>query len=276
MVDPSSGVVGDFDIAIADGVIKQVAPSITDGARETINCQGKLVFPGLVEGHSHIFRARLEGRRRRDRGTPASRRRRGGRRGHSRCFDVQRLPQARRGAQRPQGAQLPERLGARPDRLPLRRADQPATLCVEDALQVAADNADVVRGFKIRLSEDVVGEAWLELLNQSLSLADQAGLPLMVHIGETSEPLKHVLPHLRAGDIVAHCYTGKPHGILGDGKVLPEVMEARERGVLFDSAHGRSNLSFNVAREAIADGFLPTSCRPTPRPATGTARSSTC
>ena len=27
--------------------------------------------------------------------------------------------------------------------------------------------------------------------------------------------------------------------------------------MLFDSAHGRSNLSFNVAREAIAQGFLP-------------------
>jgi dihydroorotase len=79
----------------------------------------------------------------------------------------------------------------------------------------------------------------------------------MVHIGETAEPLPAVLDHLRPGDIVAHCYTGKPHGILEGDHVLPAVRAARERGVLFDSAHGRSNLSFEVARRAIADGFLP-------------------
>lgn len=257
VVDPSSGVVGDFDIAIADGVIKQVAPSITDGARETIDCKGKLVFPGLVEGHSHIFEHvskvganATEAHLRRGVVAVAD----AGTAGASTFNAFRKL------VVEPNDLKVLNFLNVSVLGLIDFRYGElinPATLCVEDALQVAADNSDVVRGFKIRLSEDVVGEAWLDLLNQSLSLADQAGLPLMVHIGETSEPLKEVLPHLRAGDIVAHCYTGKPHGILGDGKVLPEVMEARERGVLFDSAHGRSNLSFNVAREAIADGFLP-------------------
>jgi dihydroorotase len=83
--------------------------------------------------------------------------------------------------------------------------------------------------------------------------------------------LPAILELLRPGDIVSHCYTGKPHGILNNsqalagptsqatsgGKVLPQVLEARARGVLFDSAHGRSNLSFSVARQAIAEGFLP-------------------
>jgi dihydroorotase len=133
----------------------------------------------------------------------------------------------------------------------------PDTLVVDDALETAAANPDVVRGFKIRLSEDVVGDQWRTLLKKSVNLAEQAGLPLMIHIGETSEPLPIVLDHLRPGDIVAHCYTGKPHGILDGDQVLPAVMAARERGVLFDSAHGKSNLSFEVARRAIAQGFYP-------------------
>jgi dihydroorotase len=133
----------------------------------------------------------------------------------------------------------------------------PDTFVVDDALAVASGNPDVVRGFKIRLSEDVVGEHWESLLKKSVALAEQAGLPLMVHIGETAEPLPAVLDHLRAGDVVAHCYTGKPHGILDGERVQPAVLAARERGVLFDSAHGKSNLSFEVARRAIADGFLP-------------------
>jgi dihydroorotase len=133
----------------------------------------------------------------------------------------------------------------------------PDTLVVDDALEVAAQNPDVVRGFKIRLSEDVVGPHWKSLLKKSVGLAEQAGLPLMVHIGETEEPLPAVLDYLRAGDIVAHCYTGKPNGILDGDTVLPAVQEARARGVLFDSAHGKSNLSFAVARRGIAAGFLP-------------------
>ncbi|MFE3693613.1 amidohydrolase family protein [Streptomyces sp. NPDC059129] len=133
----------------------------------------------------------------------------------------------------------------------------PDTLVPEDALATAEAHPDIVRGFKIRLSEDVVGENWESLLKKSVSLAEQAGLPLMLHIGETSEPLPVVLDYLRPGDIVAHCYTGKPHGILDGNRVQPAVAAARERGVLFDSAHGKSNLSFEVARRAIADGFLP-------------------
>ena len=133
----------------------------------------------------------------------------------------------------------------------------PDTLVVDDALEVAHSNPDVVRGFKIRLSEDVVGHEWKPLLKKSVALAEQAKLPLMVHIGETEEPLPMVLDHLRPGDIVAHCYTGKPNGILDGDTVHPAVMAARQWGVLFDSAHGKSNLSFEVARRAIADGFLP-------------------
>lgn len=257
VIDPSTGLVGDYDVAIADGVVKQIAPSITAPTRETINCVGKLVLPGLVEGHSHIFEHvskvganATEAHLRRgvvavaDAGTAGAS-----------TFNAFRKLVVEPNEMKVLNFLNVSVLGL----IDFRYGEliNPATLCVEDALRVAAENPDVVRGFKIRLSEDVVGEAWLELLKQSLGLAEQAGLPLMVHIGETSEPLKHVLPHLRAGDIVAHCYTGKPHGILGGGKVLPEVMEARQRGVLFDSAHGRSNLSFDVAREAIADGFLP-------------------
>jgi dihydroorotase len=257
VVDPSSGHVGDFDVAIKDGKIAQVAANIEGPAASVINCAGQLVFPGLVEGHSHIFEHvskvganPTEAHLRRgvvavaDAGTAGAS-----------TFAAFRKMVVEPNALRVVNFLNVSVLGL----IDFRYGEliNPATLSIDDALQVAADNADVVRGFKIRLSEDVVGEDWEKLLGQSLSLAEQAGLPLMVHIGETSEPLDIVLPHLRPGDIVAHCYTGKPHGILSGGKILPAVAEARERGVLFDSAHGRSNLSFNVAREAIAEGFLP-------------------
>ena len=103
----------------------------------------------------------------------------------------------------------------------------------------------------------MVGDLCLQLLAEAIEAGKQAGLPVMVHIGETAVPLADILQLLRAGDLVAHCYTGKEHGILHDGKVSDAVWEARSRGVLFECAHGRSNFSYTVAEPAIDQGFLP-------------------
>ena len=133
----------------------------------------------------------------------------------------------------------------------------PGTLVEEDALAVASAHPDIVKGLKIRLSTDVVGERCLELLERAVRLGEQAGLPLMVHIGETASPLEEILEYLRPRDLVAHCYTGKEHNIVTDGKVSQAVWDARDRGVLFECAHGKSNFSYEVARPAIEQGFLP-------------------
>ena len=63
---------------------------------------------------------------------------------------------------------------------------------------------------------------------------------------------------LRPGDIFCHCFQGKGHPILTeDGGIDRGVLEARERGVLFDAANGRGNFSLSVARRALRAGFLP-------------------
>ncbi len=257
VLDPASGLNQRSDIAITGTKIAAIGPDLPTGGAKVINCAGSTVVPGLVEGHSHIFEQVSKV------GAPADEAhlRRGvvavadaGTAGAS-TFDAFRRLVVDGNAIRVVNFLNVSVLGL----IDFRFGEllNPETLVADDALAVAAENPDVVRGFKIRLSEDVVGEHWQTLLKKSVALAEQAGLPLMVHIGETEEPVPTVLEHLRAGDIVAHCYTGKPNGILDNGKVFAEVMAARERGVLFDSAHGKSNLSFVVAKEAIAQGFLP-------------------
>lgn len=70
--------------------------------------------------------------------------------------------------------------------------------------------------------------------------------------------MKELVSLLRRGDIIAHAFHGKGSTILTDeGVVLAEVRQARERGVIFDAANGRSHFSMNTARRAIANGFLP-------------------
>jgi dihydroorotase len=258
VLDPANGLDGRYDVAVTDGRISAVAPSIEGPATERIDCTGRLVLPGLVEGHTHIFEHvskvganPVEAHLRRGVVAAAD----AGTAGAS-TFNA-----FKQFVVEPSGMRILSFLNVSVLGLIDFRFGEllnPDTLVPEDALQVAAENPDIVRGFKIRLSTDVVpAEQWRPLLEKSLAIGEQAGLPLMVHIGETPEPLTEVLPYLRPGDIVAHCYTGKPFNILVDGRVQPAVAEARARGVLFDSAHGKSNLSFEVARPAIAEGFLP-------------------
>lgn len=257
VLDPASGTDARLDVAISGATVAEIGPDLAGRAAEVVDCAGRTVLPGLVEGHTHIFQYVSKV------GAPAEEAhlRRGvvaaadaGTAGAS-TFDAFKKLIVDGNSMRIVNFLNVSVLGL----IDFRFGEllNPETLVVDDALEVAAANPDIVRGFKIRLSEDVVGPYWQPLLKKSIALAEQAKLPLMVHIGETEEPLPAVLDHLRPGDVVAHCYTGKPHGILDGDQVLPEVTAARERGVLFDSAHGKSNLSFDVARRAIAQGFLP-------------------
>lgn len=57
---------------------------------------------------------------------------------------------------------------------------------------------------------------------------------------------------------MSHFLHGRGHGILDErGQVRAEVRAARDRGILFDVAHGRMHVHFDVARAAIAQGFAP-------------------
>ncbi|WFE97678.1 hypothetical protein [Micromonospora sp. WMMD987] len=245
------------DVAVSGDRVARIAPGLAAAADRVVDCTGQYVLPGLVEAHTHIFAEVSKV------GAPPDE-------AHLHRGVVAACDAGTVGASTFAAF---EKYVAEPARMRLvnflnvsvlglidfrfGELINPGTLVPEDALAVAEANPHRVRGFKIRLSEDVVGLDWRPLLKRSLALAAEAGLPLMIHIGETPEPLPVILPLLRPGDVVAHCYTGKPYGILDDGTVLPEVYAARERGVLFESAHGKSNLSFAVARPAIEQGFLP-------------------
>ena len=80
----------------------------------------------------------------------------------------------------------------------------------------------------------------------------------MIHIDDTKTPLEDLTAMLRPGDVVTHCFTGHPHGVVDDdGRVNEGVREAQQRGVIFDVGHGAGSFSFDVAEKAISQGFLP-------------------
>jgi len=104
----------------------------------------------------------------------------------------------------------------------------------------------------------MTGSHGVEALQMALASASATSLPLMVHITKGA-PTRHILDSLRPGDIVTHCFQGRGDGILSqaDERLLPEVIDARKRGVLFDVGHGAGAFSWSVARRAFEYFFYP-------------------
>jgi dihydroorotase len=124
--------------------------------------------------------------------------------------------------------------------------------------KAANDNKPTVVGIKVRLQQSVEGNNDMECLRRAREAAEASRLPLMVHIDEPYSPLPDILKMLGKGDVFTHFLNGHPHGILdANGKILPEVSEARQRGVIFDPAQGSSHFSFDVAEKCLRQNFLP-------------------
>lgn len=121
-----------------------------------------------------------------------------------------------------------------------------------------SDYPDELLGLKIRQGAEIVGALGLEPLEETLKLAEEIGVPVMVHCSNPPCPMDDILRLMRPGDILTHAYQDQGSTILDAvGRVLPEAWKARERGVVFDVANANIHFSFPVARAAISEGFLP-------------------
>jgi dihydroorotase len=137
----------------------------------------------------------------------------------------------------------------------------------EPAARVIAENADMVLGVKVRMSENVIARHGLEPLKRAIAACEMSGVPakLMVHIGGVSEKalMSQILDLLRPGDVLTHCYSGARNNagegtnIVQDGKLLPAALAAKRRGVVFDIGHGGGSFDYTIAEAAIAQGCPP-------------------
>lgn len=121
------------------------------------------------------------------------------------------------------------------------------------------DKPGFIIGIKARMSSSVVGQNGTRplVLAKEIQQENQQ-LPLMVHIGNNPPDLDEIADLLTQGDIITHCYNGKPNRILTPTGTLREsIQRALKRGVLLDVGHGTASFSFEVARQAIALGILP-------------------
>jgi dihydroorotase len=135
------------------------------------------------------------------------------------------------------------------------------------ATRAVAENADMVIGVKVRMSENVIDKHGLEPLKRAIAACEAAGggAKVMCHIGgvQTRELMSQILDTLRPGDILTHAYSGAPNNtgqgtnIVQDGKLLPAALAAKKRGVVFDVGHGGGSFDYTMAEPAIAQGAPP-------------------
>ncbi len=277
VLDPGQGLDGRMDIGIAGGAIVAIQPDIpvTDARRLVeVRSEKRYVVPGLIDIHTHVgYGATTPGVGigcvDPDVGGIGS--------GVTTVVDAGSVGIANVGVF---GAHLMPKAKTRvicyvnvgtfahttPAAADVTRMEDIDRKAIASCVQA---NPGLISGFKLRLVGPVVQERGEDVVRLSKEIADEHGVPLMVHIGDGRHPhparagelTRFLLKTLTAGDILTHLCTPNPGGVMDAREaaqsVVPEVEEARANGVVIDSALGRGNFGIEVARRQAELGIRP-------------------
>ena len=258
VVDPSQDLNRVCDVSIRDGSISAVGHDLPVEGHRVVDVTGRYVFPGLVDLHAHICWGFTDIGLVPDDVCPST--------GVTAIVDAGSSSWPSLGAFR-RNVAAPSRtrvfgfsnissLGiptaGTPELASLRFVD------VDRSVASVAENRDLMTGIKVRQGQHLVGDNGIEPTRLAVKAAEQIGVPVMVHVGNTPCPLSGIMDLLRPGDIITHAYHGHPHGILDDHRsIWEDVIEGRSRGILMDVGHGAGSFRFDVARSAFEQGFFP-------------------
>ena len=263
VMDPSAGLRGVMDIAISGGKIVAVAPGIPEAqARKTISAKGRLVTPGLVDMHAHVFVNGHDMGHRTDHFCSCS--------GVTTLCDAGSAGSSNfAGLRHVLDTEVRTRVRALVNlsALGITGTSRGGELQhfpyadPEGCARTIRENPDLAFGVKLRFGPNLVWEYSNAPVKLARRTAEMAGphVPMMMHITDSPIPLPELIAEMKAGDIVTHCYHGRANGIMGQEKafLLKEVVEAQRAGIIFDCAHGRNHFNFRMIEKALDQGFLP-------------------
>jgi len=131
-------------------------------------------------------------------------------------------------------------------------------LDMNSCISVAREHADLVVGIKVRVGRGSSGTRGVAPLDMAIEVAETLGLPVMAHIDYIPPTRAEVLSRLRKGDILTHCFKPPPNApTTPAGTVRAEVLDALNRGVIFDIGHGGGSCSFATSRAMLKAGIQP-------------------
>ena len=258
VIDPASGLSAICDVAIRDGLIATVETNIpAESARRVIDAEGQVVTPGLVDLHTHIYWGATFWGVEPD---PIA-----ARSGVTTWIDVgsagsYNFPGFREYVVNRSQVRAYSFLHLSSIGLvaPTWELANPGYWDVDLAVETVERNRDVILGIKIRIDNRTTKGVGIEPMKCARELADRVGLPLMTHIADGPPTLEELMPYLRPGDILTHCFTGRTMSICGaDGHIRPEIRELQEQGLVLDIGHGTGAFSWDVAERMYVDGVMP-------------------
>lgn len=255
VIDPAQGIHAARDVAIAKGKIAAVAPQLSDPARERLDLRGKILTPGWIDIHAHVYAGATTWGIRADALCLAT--------GVTTIVDAgspgwanfQGFKEFIADPARTQILTFVHISGIGLTYGPLGEMEDLRYADPERTAFVIHYWKETCVGVKVRQGGFQVGQNGVEPLRLAVKAAELVKAPVMVHIA-VGVPLPEVLGLLRPADIVTHCYQGTGDSIVGEnGQILPQVWQAREQGVLFDVGHGGGSFDYEIAKKALAQGF---------------------
>ncbi len=262
VVDPSQKLSAERDVAILHGRIASIAPNIPrNEARQVFEARGKIVTPGLIDLHTHIYEYGQ---------TPlgVSSDRVGVQSGVTTVVDAGSTGAAMFLGLRKfviQGATTRiyallniSTAGCCTDEIYL----DPRLIDAKAARRVIDEHRDLILGIKVRVRgkhSDVAHD--VGIMKTAQEVADATGVPIMMHWSNEPE----VLAILKRGDILTHPFNppspnwanllgGEPAE--GD-KVLPQILELKDRGIWTDGQAATTHTQWEVVEKAVSQGWLP-------------------
>ena len=261
VIDPSQNLDRITDVAFQGGTVMAVGDGIAPGAMER-DVSGRIVTPGLIDLHTHVYWGGTslgidaEAYARKSAVTT--------------CIDTGsagpgNFPGFRKHVIEPSAIRILAYLHVSfagifgfSKRVMVGESHDIRLMAARDAAEIIAANRDLIIGIKVRIGRVASGPSGIAPLDVALAVAEETGLPMMVHIDEPPPSYEAVVERLRPGDILTHCYRPFPNTPVNNaGQVKPAVLAARNRGVLFDIGHGMGSFGWNTARAMMAAGFPP-------------------
>ncbi len=262
VIDPAEGLDGALDVGFRDGLVSAIGPDLRGEAKVVRNVAGRIVTPGLIDMHSHVYwggtslgvDAETIARRSGtttfvDAGSAGA-----GNFAGLRKFIVE-----------PAAPRILAYLNisfpgifAFSKNVMMGECEDLRLLDSRECLAIAEQNLDLIVGIKARVGVRAGGSSGLAPLLLAIEVAEELDLPVMAHIDFPPPGRKEVLETLRPGDVLTHCFRPFPNAPVTRGnRIREDIVEARRRGVIFDIGHGFGGFAFKSARAMLAEGILP-------------------
>src|ERR1700761_1324437 len=274
VIDPAAGIDGLKDVAIRGGKIAAVQSDILPtSAREVIDVTDKIVLPGLIDTHAHVYQyvtgrfgvnADMVGVQSGvtalvDQGGPS-------------CMTLPgfRYFVAEKAKSRTYAFLSAYLVGGLEGHY-YPNLYSPDGVDIDATVKAASANRDLVRGIKAHAEIGGFARWGIRVIEMAAEIGRRSDLPVYVHFGQlwglpetgtngedVDTILTRVIPLLRSGDVLAHPFTRHPGGFVNrEGEVHPVIQAALDRGLRVDVGHG-SHFSYRLARKALAAGIVPT------------------